>query len=209
MIDYSASDLTQNLKEKHELIGNVLGSFGNSNIRGHHIKYFEDRIKELMEEQNKDVVESPNFYAWLCIFSEHIFWLLRKFCMRHEAFNAEHLDLQYTKLVTTFFDCCRKLGRHSDDDINETYDKIAEVLMLRHAIIHRGFPNTLPISLSNQRSYSKPSPTNGARGGSYSKEDLKSIIDKFSNPQNFESIRDSFYSICGFLSKSPSVSLGF
>jgi hypothetical protein len=56
--------------EKVNTMAHVMGSSGNLNIRGHHLKYFEDQILNLNEYKEKDVTSAPNYVAWLFLMAD-------------------------------------------------------------------------------------------------------------------------------------------
>ncbi len=132
-------------KDRHMLMGNVLGSFGNDNIRAYHIAYFSKKILENDETSQKDVSTAPNYFAWLCLMTEHLFWAMRSFCFKQNEFEHNEFTLMYNKLITKFFDSYRELDSVTDEQLKVIFKKAVKVLELRHAIIHKGFPNLLPI----------------------------------------------------------------
>lgn len=98
-------------------VGNILGTFGNDNIRNHHITYFEKKIIENKEHTSTDISSSPNYYAWLCIMAENIFWLMRHFCFTQSDFEQENLTLVYNNLVEKFVETIRNLNKFTEDEL--------------------------------------------------------------------------------------------
>jgi len=78
--------------EAHRLMGNLVGSSGNENIRGCHIDYFEKRVSELKEDQSDSISSAPNYYGWLWLMAEHVFWSMREFWFRENVLQDNYLD---------------------------------------------------------------------------------------------------------------------
>ncbi|MBN1902027.1 hypothetical protein JW926_11955 [Candidatus Sumerlaeota bacterium] len=117
-------------KDRQNLSGNLLSSMGNDNIRGNHIYYFENKISEYKENKNKNLSSSPNYYAWLCLMSEHIFWRMKSFCFKQSDLKEDNLNLVYNELITEFCEICRNLDIYSKEDIHDkfTQDYMIEVI---------------------------------------------------------------------------------
>ena len=195
--------------QKVKLIGNLLGSFGNENIRAGHIKYFEDKILEYKETREKDITSTPNYYAWLCLMAEHIFWIMRKFCFKQSELEEDNLILMYNRLVTKFCDICRNLGIYSESKIEDLHRNIVKVLEIRHAIVHKGFPNLLPVVFEGKHTRNKPAITSEGGQEKFSESATKQTIGWYSNPMNFDVIKAEFESIRKAMSKGPGISVGF
>jgi len=200
MKEYTSANLRS--KEGQNLSGNLLSSLGNDNIRGNHIYYFENRIFECKENEGKDLSLSHNYYAWLCLISEHIFWLMKAFCFKQSDLNEENLALGYDKLIKTFCEICLKIG-YTEQEIKDIYTKIVKVLVIRHAVIHLGFPNLFPIELKEDKIRNKPSITKNRRKEKFSKVNMEKTIAWYSNPQNFIEAKTEFYFLMSVMDKSP------
>lgn len=203
------STVNMNSKDKKMLVGNVLGSFGNENIRGQHIAYFEKRLIEENEDTQKDVTLAPNYYAWLCLMSEHLFWMMRNFCFRQNAFSHDNLVLMYNELITRFCDTCLSLGTFSEKQLQNLFEIAIRLLEIRHAIVHKGFPNLLPIVFENRLVRNKPSKIKGGSKERFTEESTRGSIEWFSNPQNFVEIRNEFYVLIKAMGSGPGFSIGF
>ena len=203
--------LTKNIPEKTNLLGNVLGSFGNNNIRGCHIGYFEQRLIETKEHQKSTLASAPNYFAWVIIFSEHIFWLIREFCYhQHELKTPSNLTSDYKTLLRVFTDKCDKISCYSEEEIEEMFETIIKVLIVRHAFVHGGFPNILPATLEALlKKKHRPTRHKADLTKNYSEEEVKKVIDNYSNPMNFKEIKDRYNRILSFLKKAGGVSVGF
>ena len=192
-------------KDKHMLMGNVLGAFGNDNIRGHHIAFFEEKLVENNETRSAGVSTAPYYYAWLCLMTEHLFWAMRNFCFRRNEFEHDDLTLMYNDLITKFCDTCRKLGSLDDAQLQNLFDKAVKVLELRHAVIHKGFPNLLPIVFEDRHVRNKPSIRKSGSKDKFTENSTKKTVEWFSNPENFHKIKEEF----GFLIKAMRLGHGF
>lgn len=194
-------------KEERDVLGNALGSFGNENIRMHHIRYFEKKILEHKENAKSSITLTPNYYAWLCIITEHIFWIIRKFCFQQEL-HENNLTLYYNEIITKFCDTCRELGIYSEPEIKVLYEKLVKVLEIRHAIIHKGFPNLLPVMFRGERN--KPALTEKGEQQKFSELTTRETISWFSDPRNFQDIKTDLEAlISAIMTKAPKISFGF
>ena len=196
-------------KDKHMLMGDVLGAFGNDNIRGHHIAYFEKKLIENNDNKNNDISTSPNYYAWLCLMTEHLFWIMRSFCFKQNEFKDENLTLMYNELITKFCDTCLKLGLFTDDQLQNLFEKAVKVLEIRHAIIHKGFPNLLPIIFEKNHVKNKPAITKSAPQKKFTENSTRETIEWFSNPKKFDEIKEEFNLLIKAMRSGPGFSIGF
>lgn len=196
--------------ERRSVLGNTLASFGNENIRGQHIKYFEERVTSAREEGTVDVNTAPNYYAWLCLISEHVFWLMRNFCFTHDDLKGEDLTLQYNEVVTAFCEKCRALGLLSRPDLEELYGIIVRILYLRHALIHNGFPNLLPAGCENLEKRNVPCflKTQQSRL-KFNENEARELVSWYSKPRNFRKAQEEFRLVINAACKVPSLSVGF
>jgi len=196
-------------KDRLNLSGNLLSSFGNDNIRSSHIKYFENKIFEYKENDSKDLSLSPNYYSWLCIMAEHIFWRMKAFCFKQSDLKEDNLTLLYNELITNFCEICRNLNIYSEQEIKDIYTKIRKVLVIRHAINHFGFPNLFPIVLKEGKIRNQPSITKNGEKEKFSKVDMGKIISWYSNPKNFIAAKTEFDFLMSTMKKGPGISVGF
>ena len=104
---------------------------GNSIHLAHIIGYFEKQI-EKNGEVEKYLVDAPNYYAWLHIASEHMFYRIKElFYVNTEDHKA--FDLPYMTLLTQLL-----------NDYSLTKEQIEAVLLfakIRHLLVHKGFPH--------------------------------------------------------------------
>ncbi len=204
------STVGMNPKDKHMFMGNVLGSFGNDNIRGNHIAFFEKKLIKNNETSSSDITTTPYYYAWLCLMTEHLFWAMRTFCFRHSDFiEHDDLTLMYNDLITKFCDTCRNLKVLDDSQLQNLFDKAVKVLELRHAIIHKGFPNLLPIVFEDKHVRNKPSISKNSPKVKFTKESTKESVGWFSHPENFNEIKGEFTSLIKAMRLGPGFSIGF
>ncbi len=118
---------------------------------------------EMRVEGNLFYNQSLNvfYYAWICLYSEHIFWYMRSFCFKNNEFEYDDLMLMYNALITQFCEICRAKNLGDDNELESLFNKAVKVLELRHAIIHKGFPNLLPIVFENKHVRKKPTQKKG------------------------------------------------
>lgn len=202
------STTNMSVKNKHKLIGNLLGGFGNDNIRGTHIEFFEKNLIENSEDKLNDVMRAPYYYAWICLYSEHIFWYMRSFCFKNSEFKYDDLMLMYNALITQFCEICRAKNLVDDNELESLFNKAVKVLELRHAIIHKGFPNLLPIVFENKHVRKKPTQKKGDIKLKFSEDSTRESIDWFSNPSNFSEIKNDFEFLINICCSSPEFSVG-
>jgi hypothetical protein len=122
------STIDMSARKKQVLIGNVLGAFGNDNIRWHHIKYFEDRVVKYGEDKMSEVGHAHYYFAWLCLMVEHLFWMMRNFCMLHREFDEDALGYGYNKVVAVFCDICKDLNKYDEDHLKCLYNKAVAII---------------------------------------------------------------------------------
>lgn len=182
--------ISEGISEQRNILGNVIGSLGNNNIRGCHIGYYEKKIIEYKEFQSSALASCPNFYAWLIIFSEHIFWLIREFCFHQHNLQApSNFNADYNKLLRIFADKCSKLSCYSPQELEDIFNEIVTILIVRHSHAHGGFPNTLPATLEFLKKVKRPTATKSKTDNGYSITEVKNIIIFHSNPMNFYKIK--------------------
>jgi hypothetical protein len=203
------STINMNPKDKGMFMGNILGSFGNDNIRSHHIVYFEEKLVENNENKLTDLSDAPNYYAWLCLMSEHLFWAMRSFCFRQNELEHDDFTLMYNPLMKKFSDTCRNLDSLTEAQLQNIFDKAVKVLELRHAIIHKGFPNLLPIVFEERHVKNKPSMSKSLPQKKFTKNSTKETIKWFSNPNNFYQIKEEFGVLIQVMRLGPGFSIGF
>jgi len=184
-----------NPENKQKFIGNILGGFGNDNIRNSHIKYFEEQLIRHNEHRQNEISSAPNYYAWLCLNTENIFWLMRNFCYKCNSFTEEDdLLMMYNNLITKFCETCNNLNKYTDDEIESFYIKAVKLLEVRHAIIHKGFPNLLPVVFENRPVRNKPMTADGNKV-KFTEESTREAVQWFSDPINFSEIKKEFESL--------------
>ena len=189
--------------------GNVLGGVGNDNIRAAHAEYFENRILEKKEHTTSDITLAPNYYAWLCLITEHVFWRMRQFCYRQSDLEHEILALNYNTLIAKYFDVCRDCNLLSDEELRHLYELVVKVLELRHAVIHKGFPNLLPVTLTDRHVRNLPKFSQIDASAKFTEASMTETIEWYSNPQNYAKIKEEFDYVRAVMSKAPGFSVEF
>ena len=196
-------------EDKAAMLGNVLGSIGNNQIRGGHISYYEKKIIENNESQRKELPVCPYFFAWIIIYAEHIFWEIRQFCYhQNDLKTPECYNHDYNKLLRFFFHKCKDMNCYTELEATNMFDHIVSILIIRHSHTHGGFPNLFPATLKHLKNIQKPTINKNSTDKHYSFEEVKSRIEFASNPQNFEQIKNEFVKIQDFLNKATPYSIG-
>lgn len=77
-------------------------------------------------------------------------------------------------------------------------------MAVRHAIIHKGFPNPLPAILLRN----KPAITKGSAQEKFSELSTKEIMGWYSDPRNFHFIKAEFELIKSAMAKGHGISVG-
>ncbi len=194
------SETSQELADN---FGNLLAPFGNTNIRGCHIDFLEKKIVEHSEHSCENLSETPYYYSWLILFVEHVFWDIKQFCFYHDL-QAHHLSQDYRRLINDFLVHSKHTGEYTENEISTIHDKIIEILIIRMAHVHGGFPNATPKEL--EKSVNEKIPGNGVvpdkeKDEKFTKEQILSTINKYSKPTNFKEIKDNFDSLYSFFEK--------
>ncbi len=165
-----------------------LSSFGNDNIRGCHIEYFENRITSQKENTISDISSAPNYYAWLTLVTEHVFWKMRQVCYRQTRLT-DNLALSYNDLITKFCDICRNQNVFSEEELGSLFKLACKILEIRHALIHRGFPNLFPVMYRDGHVRNMPKFTKGDPKAKFTEASAREAIEWYENPQNFDIIK--------------------
>lgn len=167
-------------------IKDVFASFGNQNIWGHYLKYFEQKIKELKEFDNS-ISDAPNYFAWISLASEYIAMNIRVYCFVHsELSNDKIFDEGYKSLID-------QLSKFTELKNSETIrDSAIYFIKIRHLIVHKGFPNPYNVPSRKSRPISK--------NINFTKDDVWTIRNEIIEPKNFPLIYDKFRSIVKWLS---------
>lgn len=194
-------------EEARNLMGNLVGCFGNENIRGCHIDYFEKKVIELKENENDSISSAPDYYAWLWLMAEHIFWCMREFCFRKDILQDDDLGEGYKKIVERFLDRCRELNEWSEEELQTLFKLSVKTLEIRHAIVHKGFPNLLPATLSNTQK--KPKFSGASKPDEFTEEGFRETTSWYSNPKNFETAKEEFELLIKAMCKAPGLAVDF
>jgi hypothetical protein len=134
---------------------------------------------------------------------------MRNFCFTQNEFEHEKLTLFYNDLITNFCDSCRNVGVFSESKLRDLFEKAVKVLEIRHAIIHKGFPNLLPIVFGSKHVRKKPAITRGAAKERFSEESTRVTVEWFSKPSNFHGIKKEFDFLMRAMSSGSGFSIAF
>jgi hypothetical protein len=143
---------------------------GNSNHISSYLDYFESNM-----EQGRCLIDSPNYYAWLCIASERVLYRLREMIFFDEK-DPEIFNLEYKKLID------RAFFNYSFDAKEK--DSILLFVKIRHIIVHKGFPNPHEIPSSKERSV--------ANDITFGKAEVWELVRYLRFPENFRDLREKY-----------------
>ncbi|MFA7369347.1 MAG: hypothetical protein WC334_06860 [Kiritimatiellales bacterium] len=143
---------------------------GNSNHIPSYLDYFESNI-----EQGRCLIDSPNYYAWLCIASERVLYRLREMIFFNEK-DPEIFDCNYRPLID------RAFSNYSFDAKDK--ESILLFAKIRHIIVHKGFPNPHEIPSSNERSI--------ANGTTFGKAEVWELVRFLRSPANFHDLKEKY-----------------
>lgn len=155
-------------------LSETYATFGNSHYMSGFLKYYESQIIENIE-MTKCLPQAPNYYAWIHIASENIFYRIKEMIYINKSDEGVY-DWSYRKLVNELF------------EIGELTEEEREAILLfakiRHLLVHKGFPNPHLSPSSKEHSI--------AYGYTFTKSDVKAITDTLRTPENFNSLKQSF-----------------
>jgi len=172
----------------------TLSVFGNMNYLSGFINHSESEIYK-NNEFNNFLHEAPNYYNWLCLTSEFIFYKIREVIYyknnNHDVFNDS-----YKKLLDELF---------SERDFNlKLKEKIIFFAKVRHILTHKGFPNHHIAPSDNERKITGDV--------ILKKEETKEICQSLFKPRIFFQLNNDFKFIIAELSNlllNLSVDFGF
>jgi hypothetical protein len=180
----------------------ALSVFGNENIRENHVAYFEKILIEQNEHVLEDISVAPNYYAWICLSVEHVFWIIRGFCFKQAEVNSENLMLSYNDLVIRFFEVCDDNKLISESERENLYISIVSILDIRHAIVHKGFPNLLKTANIDKFKKLKPKSKKSSPKMYFTEPETKAILRKYTLPRNFSEIKNEIDTIKNIVNKA-------
>jgi len=155
----------------------ALSVFGNTNYLDGFIYHLEAQI-ELREEFKRPLNEAPNYYAWLSMTSERIFYRIREVHFSKYKDN-EVFDHQYKKLLDSLF---------NDIDFHrEQKESIILFAKIRHILVHKGFPNPHIVPAGNLRPITK--------GVVLTPEETKEVCEYLFNTSNFNTLKAKYTAI--------------
>lgn len=151
----------------------MLSVSGNSNHLGCFLADFEAAIKNNNEE-GKSFTMAPNYYAWICAASEHVFYSIREI-MYLNTEDDQVFDFAYTKLLNYIIEnnSCNK----------EELESILLFAKMRHLIVHKGFPNPHVVPSENEREI--------AKGHTFRKSEIEEMAVMLRNTNSFTSLYES------------------
>ena len=124
---------------------------------------------------------------------------MRSACFKQKGLQSENLMLNYKELVTRFVELCNCTDQIPDDECERLDNIVSKILLLRHAIIHKGFPNILPVAFENKYRRYWPKQVKEAQ--------VKKLFDWYSNPSNFNEIKEDFSFLVRVIRKLPRVTI--
>lgn len=153
----------------------TLAVFGNSNYIGGYITYFEEQIV-IRNETQRYLEDCPNYYAWLLLASEHVYYRIRELLYFNRD-NEEAFDDTYRKLMDALL-TDHSLSKKDREDI-------LLFARIRHLLVHKGFPNPHRAPAQKNRLL--------ASGIGYSEDDVTLVCERIRRPAEFTVLRQSFH----------------
>ena len=144
--------------------------FGNSNhMDGFLIKY-EKGIEE-GGELEKPLTEAPNYYAWINIASEQVFYRIREMIYINTEDHGV-FDATYKSLLDHLF------SKHNPG--KNQIDCILLFAKIRHLMVHKGFPNPHIAPSENSREI--------AKGYPFDVEEVRSLAERLQSPKSYSEL---------------------
>ena len=151
-----------------------LAVFGNSNHFAGFLKYYETEIEKRCELE-KSLAKAPNYYAWIHIAAEQVFYSIREMIYINDK-DEKAFDLSYKSLLNSLFSKSH-LSR-------EQVEAILLFAKIRHLLVHKGFPNPHVLPAENEREI--------ANGYSFNVEEVQKIAEMLSSPKCFSNLKSKF-----------------
>lgn len=189
------------LKGGGRFVRNLLGLMMNESIRYHHIRYFEKQITEYREDSLDDIAAAPNYYAWLWLRSEGVFWQIRRFSFLRDVSTEDDLDAGYNNLLDRFHKKCRDLNLWNEDELYRMIEVVDKILELRHAIVHKGFPCVLPAASTTERP--KPACLKERGRALFTDCNTCDVLSGYLDPRKFADIKKEFDQLEESMSRAP------
>lgn len=150
---------------------------GNTSILFPFLKHLEAQIAE-RNETERHLAECPNYYAWLSLSSNLMYYRIRELFYFNDK-DATVFDWDYKKLIDTLF------SRYGNHISAEAKDLIVRFAMIRHLMIHKGFPTYHKVPAGNTKSISE--------GILFTAEEVNDLCNSLQSPKGYPDLRASFY----------------
>lgn len=161
--------------EKEGNVIELLTSIGNETHLTSYISYFESQI-EKNEEYNRLLTQSPNYYVWLYLTSDFIFYSIRQLLYWNNNKDEKFFDETYKKLLDQLFEQCQ-----FEDKTKECIILFAQI---RHLLVHKGFPNLHSAPIKNSRPL--------AKGINFDEAEIFRVSEKIKSPQEYKALKNSY-----------------
>jgi hypothetical protein len=148
--------------------------FGNSHYQSDFLAYYESQIQE-NSETSKLLTQAPNYYAWIHIASENVYYRIKEMIYVNET-NIESFNFPYKRLLDHLFS--------SHDITQEQKDAILLFAKIRHLLVHKGFPNPHTAPSDDERKLTE--------NFIFSSTEVKATTTLLRNPACFNELKDSF-----------------
>ena len=153
----------------------LLGAIGNKNHTAAFLGHYSSEI-DRNSERDKELHDAPNYYAWLCVASEHILYSARLYIYRVTTDQAV-FDYTYKKTLDWFSDNSHPLS-------SGAFDELVLFTKIRHILVHKGFPNPHEFPANNGRHITK--------GIVFTSDDVKTTTNDISNPSYHVVLAEAF-----------------
>lgn len=151
-----------------------LSGFGNSNHWGVFLSSYEKGIEE-NNEVDMPLAQAPNYFAWINIACEQVFYRIREMIYVNEE-NYDVFDWPYICLVDHIFD--------NYEPTDEQKESILLFAKIRHLIVHKGFPNPYTIPSENSRKIAKEH--------LFTPDDVRLLAERLQSPKYYHELREQY-----------------
>jgi len=163
----------------------LLSAIGNKNHTETFLAHYATEIRN-NTEMSKQLHAAPNYYAWLCVASEHVLYSARMYIYRITT-NQAVFDYQYKQTLDWFQNNNNPLSSSAREGL-VLFTKI------RHILVHKGFPNPHEVPSSNDRLLQN--------GQVFTSEEVRDTVSEIVNPSYFNYLSEKYTDVEGELQKA-------
>ncbi|WFP49786.1 hypothetical protein PL263_17000 [Methylomonas sp. EFPC3] len=155
----------------------TLAVTGNIHHLSGYISYFEHQV-EARRECDNILTECPNYFAWLYISSESIYYKIKELIYFNEKDHTV-FDKPYSELLNLLFS--------SFALSNEGKKRVLIFSKIRHLLVHKGFPNPHFTPSNTPRRLASDIP--------FDLDDVWNVCEKLRDPKVYFDLKTDYYLI--------------